>query len=639
MRATKHIALLAAAASLLLASCANYHVRKGEQAVGLMAYAKAEKHFDKALAHQQGRDLLLLTAEAEAKQNKVVQAAEHFAAAEKIAPLTGSDAFQYGRMMMALGEYEKAEPMLLRALQDDPERQDAADLIGACQGYRSFYSDSSRYTVTPLQFAGMATAYSATPSVGGLIFAAQRQASAGRKDPWTGLSFTDLYQVAVGADGATSIPSPLKGAVNGPYHEGSAALSADGKTLYFTRSNYYGNKLLKDNDNVSNLKMFRATKEENGGWGNIREFGYNSAGYSVGLPALSTDGNTLYFTSDMPGGLGGKDLWYSTDIGTGWGAPVNMGPTINTSGDEMFPTVVGDALYFSSTGHTNMGGLDIFETHKEGEFWSEPKNMGYPVNTTRDDFGLWLDSTGTKGYLSCEGTGSDQIYALNVHPLLFAVEGTITNVKTGKPLPGSLVTLRNLITKLDTQVTADASGQFHFDVRPNTAYSVSATNVDMLAQSTPASTAGLGLSTTLRADLQLEPLELNKPIAVPNIYYDYDKWDIRPDAAMELNKLAKIFMDNPGLTFELSSHTDSRGGDTYNLVLSDARARSAVDYLERQGVPPDRLIAMGYGETMPVNGCVNGVKCTEEEHQANRRTEFKVISRDAVGQSGTTVHP
>ena len=432
MRATKHIALLAAAASLLLASCANYHVRKGEQAVGLMAYAKAEKHFDKALAHQQGRDLLLLTAEAEAKQNKVVQAAEHFAAAEKIAPLTGSDAFQYGRMMMALGEYEKAEPMLLRALQDDPERQDAADLIGACQGYRSFYSDSSRYTVTPLQFAGMATAYSATPSVGGLIFAAQRQASAGRKDPWTGLSFTDLYQVAVGADGATSIPSPLKGAVNGPYHEGSAALSADGKTLYFTRSNYYGNKLLKDNDNVSNLKMFRATKEENGGWGNIREFGYNSAGYSVGLPALSTDGNTLYFTSDMPGGLGGKDLWYSTDIGTGWGAPVNMGPTINTSGDEMFPTVVGDALYFSSTGHTNMGGLDIFETHKEGEFWSEPKNMGYPVNTTRDDFGLWLDSTGTKGYLSSARSGSDQIYALNVHPLLFAVEGTITNVKTGK---------------------------------------------------------------------------------------------------------------------------------------------------------------------------------------------------------------
>lgn len=639
MRANKHITTIAVAASLLFASCANYHVRKGQQAMALMAYSKAERHFDKALDRQQGRDLLLMTAEAEAKQNKVVLAAEHYSAAEQIAPLTGSDAFQYGRMLMALGEYEKAEPVLLRALQESPERRDVVELVGACQGYRSFYSDSSRYTVTMLQLAGMATAYSATPSDNGLIFAAQRQASVGKKDPWTGLSFADLYQVTAGPDGSMGIPIPLKGAVNGPYHEGSAALSTDGKTLYFTRSNYYGNKLLKDKGNVSNLKMFRATKEENGEWGNIREFGSNSDGYSVGLPALSQDGKTLYFTSDMPGGLGGKDLWYSTDNGTGWGTPVNMGPTINTSGDEMFPSVVGDALYFSSTGHTNMGGLDIFETHKEGEFWSEPKNMGYPVNTARDDFGLWLDSTGTKGYLSSARSGADQIYALSVHPPAFAVEGTITDIKTGVALPGALVTLRDLTTKLDKQVTSDANGLFHFDLSPNTSYSVSVTSDDMLSQSTPASTVGLGLSTILRADLRLEPLELNKPIAVPNIYYDYDKWEIRPDAAMELNKLAKVFLDNPGLTFELSSHTDSRGGDTYNLVLSDARARSAVDYLERQGVPPERLIGKGYGETMPVNGCVNGIQCTEEEHQANRRTEFKVISRDGVGQNGALSQP
>src|SRR5690606_3518454 len=155
-------------------------------------------------------------------------------------------------------------------------------------------------------------------------------------------------------------------------------------------SNYYGRKLLKDKDNMSNLKLFRATRGENGEWGDISEFRYNSDRYSIGHPALSADGKTLYFTSDMPGGLGGKDLWQTMDISMGWGTPVNMGPTINTRGDEMFPTVVGDALYFSSTGHNNMGGLDIFETHREGQFWSEPQNMGYPVNTTRDDLGLWL---------------------------------------------------------------------------------------------------------------------------------------------------------------------------------------------------------------------------------------------------------
>ena len=629
MRSINSLFPIMAVGVVLFSSCANYHVRKGEQAMDMLSYTKAEKHFEKALKQKQDRSLLLRAAETEAKQNKVEEAVVHYAAADKVAPLTGDDAFQYGKLLMGLGKYGQAEPFLIRALEERPERRDAAELIGACQGFRSFYDDSSRYVVTLLPMQGVATAYSAIPFAGGLLFAAQREGAMGKRDPWTGLSFTDLYQVNLASDGLPDSPTLLMGAVNGPYHEGSAAVSPDGRTLYFTRSNYYGRKLLKDKDNMSNLKLFRATLGENGEWGNISEFGYNSDGYSVGHPALSKDGKTLYFTSDMPGGLGGKDLWYTSDIGMGWGTPVNMGPIINTSGDEMFPSVVGDALYFSSTGHNNMGGLDIFETHREGEYWSEPQNMGYPVNSTRDDFGLWLDSTGTKGFLSSSRSGTDQIHALSIHPPVFAVEGIITNVKTGEAIPGAMVTLRNLSTKAETMVTADADGRFHFDLEPNTPYVIVADADDMLSQSTSVSTVGLGLTTTLRADLQLEPLIVDKPMAVPNIYYDYDKWDIRPDAAVELNKLARIFLDNPTITFELSSHTDSRGGDMYNLVLSDARAKSAVDYLERQGVPAERLVAKGYGETMLVNGCSNGVKCTEEEHQANRRTEFKVLSRNS----------
>lgn len=631
MKANKQIPLLVAVAALFLASCASYHVRKGEQAMGLMAWQKAEKHFDKALKQQQGRRLLLDAAVAELKQNKLEEAAAHYGAAEQLAPLAGDDAYQYGRILMGLGEYEQAESMLVRALQEQPERHGTAELIGACQGYRSFYSDSSRYTVSPLHLAGVATAYSATPYQGGLLFAGQRGQTMGKRDPWNGLSFADLYQVTVDGEGNPGVPEPLKSPVNGPYHEGAAVVSPDGQTLYFTRSNYYGGrKLLKDQGNVSNLKLFRATLDENGDWGNIREFGANSASYSLGLPALSKDAKTLYFTSDMPGGLGGKDLWYVKDIGTGWGDPVNMGPTINTAGDEMFPTIVGDALYFSSTGHNNMGGLDIFETHREGEFWSEPQNMGYPVNTTRDDFGLWLDSTGTRGYLSSSRSDTDRIYMLTVRPMEFAVEGKITNASSGEAIPRAAVIISDLASLKDTMILADQQGAFHFKLQPGTPYRVTATQENMLSQSTPISTIGLGLSTTLRADLQLEPLVLDKPIAVPNIYYDYDQWDIRPDAAVELDKLAKVFLSNPGLTFELSSHTDSRGGDTYNLVLSDARAKSAVDYLVRHGVPPERLVAKGYGETMLVNQCRNGVKCTEEEHQANRRTEFKVLSREAA---------
>lgn len=624
-------ALFLLAIGALFSSCAQYHARKGEQAMELMAYTKAGKHFEKALAHQQDRALLLLAARTEAKLNHVDEAVQLYAAADRSAPLSGEDALQYGKLLMGLGKYGQAEPYLIQALQEQPENRHVVELIGACQGYRSFYADSARYSVSLVPLAGIAAAYSAIPYGNGLLFTGQREGGMGKNDPWSGLSFTDLYQAELAADGTPSSPQLLRGAVNGPYHEGPAALSPDGRTLYFTRSNYYGRKLMKDKDNRSNLKLFRATLGENGEWGDISEFRYNSDAWSIGHPALSKDGKTLYFTSDMPGGQGGKDLWKSTDIGMGWGNPENLGPTINTRGDEMFPTVVGDALYFSSTGHNNMGGLDIFVTHLEGGFWSEPQNMGYPVNTTRDDLGLWLDSTGTRGYLSSTRTGIDQVHALTIHPPEFALEGAITHAQTGEAVPGATVTLKNMSTLEEHRLVADDLGQFRFDLQGNTPYQVTAEAEGMLAQSTTASTVGLGLSTVLQADLQLEPLVVDKPMAVPNIYYDYDKWDIRPDAAVELNKLAKVFLDNPGITFELSSHTDSRGGDLYNLVLSDARAKSAVDYLVRQGVPPERLIARGYGETVLVNGCSNGVACTEEEHQANRRTEFKVLSKDGDG--------
>ncbi len=622
--------------AMLLASCANYHVRKGDQAMELLSYAKAEAHYAKAQRPGADRDLLLKMARTEVKQNKLEQAGRHYAQAETMGALAGDDAYAYGRILMANAEYGQAEGFLVRAWQDQPEKREIAELVGACQGYRSFYEDSSRFRVHQVQTAGLANAYSAVPFGNGILFTGQRDPGLEKKDPWSGHSFADLYTMPLGRNWESDTPATLKGSVNGPYHEGPAALSADAGTLYFTRSNYYGGKLLKDEGNMSGLKLFKATLQENGQWGQISEFKYNSDNYSIGHPALSADGKTLYFTSDMPGGHGGKDLWYCTNWGQGWEPPVNMGPTINTAGDEMFPTVVGDALYFSSTGHANMGGLDIFETHREGAYWSDPRNMGYPVNSNRDDFGFWLDSTGTRGLLSSARTGTDWIYGIDVLPPNFAVEVTVVDAETGAPVPHALVALQNLAELMTLQDTADAYGKFRSPAEANRVYNVYVEAPGMMAQSMWLSTVGLGKSTTLRASMELQPIVLDKPIVVPNIYYDYDKWDIRPDAAVELDKLARVFLDNPHLTFELGSHTDSRGSDVYNLVLSDARARSAVDYLVRKGVPHDRLIARGYGETQPVNRCVNGVQCTEEEHQANRRTQFKILAKD---QASSTKDP
>ncbi|MBS1581440.1 MAG: OmpA family protein [Bacteroidetes bacterium] len=615
-----------AAGAALLTSCANYHVRKGDEAYGLMAYAKAERHYTKALDHVQDRGVLVRAAEAARKQNHAEQAAAHYQAADAIAPLSGEEAFHYGQVLMSLGRWEQAEGRFLAVLNERPEDGAALDLLGSCQGYRSFYRDSTQFTISELPLPGIRTAFSAVPYRNGLLITGEQSASLQKANPWNGLSFLDLYYVEKHTLANWSPAEKIKGDVNGPYHEGPAVLSKDGRTLYFTRSNYYTRKLHKDAANVSHLKLFRAQLDEKGEWGEIREFGFNSESYSVGHPALSKDGRTLYFVSDMPGGLGGTDIWKCVDNGTGWNTPENLGPTVNTSGNEMFPTVNGDVLYFSSTAHENMGGLDIFEAHDEGGQWSSPQNLGYPINTTSDDFGFLLDSTGTGGYLSSNRSGPDRVYTLFVNEPVLLVSGTVMGDEDDALLANAEVTLTELPSLSDTTMMTGDDGAFTFKLKRNARYTLKAGHPGRLTQTRPVSTQGLSTSTTLRADMKLPSLVLDKAIAVRNIYYDYDEWNIRPDAAVELDKLAQVFMDNPQMSFELSSHTDSRGGDTYNLVLSDARARSAVDYLIRKGVDPHRLTARGYGESQLVNRCTNGAKCTEEEHQANRRTEFKVTS-------------
>ncbi|MGV9013988.1 MAG: hypothetical protein ACOH13_15460 [Flavobacteriales bacterium] len=394
-----------------LSACGPHRlIQQADHKMALLAYADAQSLYERALKQGPDRHASLGAAEAARKQNLLDAAATHYQEAEALEPLAGDAAYQYGRLLMGLGDFLNAQQLLVRSVPDLPERKVAVDLIGSCQGYRSFYSDSSRYAVSPLLLPGLATAFSPAPYRTGLMFTAATSATGKDRDPWNGLAFLDLYFAALLPGGDLGKWTPVQGTVNGPYHEGPAALSPDGRSLWFTRSNSNGTKLVKDQLHISNLNLYRAQLQANGDWDEAQPFAYNNDSYSVGQPAISPDGKTLYFTSDMPGGLGGKDLWRSQNNGVGWEAPVNMGPTINTAGDEMFPTTVGNSLYFSSTGHTNMGGLDIFETHLEGPWWSEPQNMGYPVNTTRDDLGLWLDSTSTSGYLSSSRGGTDQLF-------------------------------------------------------------------------------------------------------------------------------------------------------------------------------------------------------------------------------------
>lgn len=619
-RARYHLPVILIACAL--PACTHYHVRKADEAYSLMAYAKAERLYTSVLKHHVDRDILLRAATSCQRQNELVKAEHWFHMADSIGTLNGEDAFHYGQVLMGLGNTKAAAARFFQVVQERPEDAAAMDLYASCEGYRSFFEDSGRFVVNALTLPGIKTAFSAFPYKRGLLVAGETDAPRAKADPWNGLSFLDLYYCEKKTI-VTWLPAqPVPGAVNGPYHEGPAVVTPDGRTMYFTRSNYMDRKLGKDASNTSHLKLFRAQLDSTGKWSDIRSFAYNTEDLSIGHPALSPDGKELFFASDRPGGFGGSDIWRSRDNGTGWSEPENLGPTVNTPGNELFPTVSGDVLYFSSTAHNNMGGLDIFETHQENGKWSEPKNMNAPINTSHDDFAFILEEGGRTGYLSSDRDGSDRVYTFTMYEPTFSVDGIVSD--STMFLPNTAVTLTELATMKDTSVITGSDGKFNFPLKANSDYRIKAERSDLITSSRAISTKGLTRNDVIHVAFGMEHVVFDKPFALNSIYYDYDKWDLRPEATAELDKLAILCKENPDLNFELSSHTDSRGGDTYNLVLSDARANSAVNYLIQHGVNPDRIVAHGYGESVLVNKCHNGVKCSEEEHQMNRRTEFRI---------------
>ncbi|PPL04350.1 OmpA family protein [Parapedobacter indicus] len=459
---------------------------------------------------------------------------------------------------------------------------------------------------------------------------------------WTGNSFLRVYTADRGADnGLSDAVIAVEDINNTPYHMGPVAASADGTTLYVTRT-YPGKKGAVTREErqkyrTHKLELYIYTQGEGGSW-KATPFPYNNVEeYSVGHAALSVDGGILYFVSDMPGGQGGTDIWYSERQGDGsWGTPVNAGATVNSAGDELFPNVGPDGtLYYSSDGFAGMGGLDIFRSTGSRAGWTRPVNLRFPVNSPGDDFAYittYEGEEGLAGYLSSNrkgGRGSDDIYSFTFEKpkIIIILKGTASDKNTNDRLADVSVTLYDGMREIVARKRTDGSGTFEFVLDRDKSYTVLGQKEKYHGDSAKVTTVGITESDTLEVTLLLEPVfEVGKTFELENIYYDFDKHNIRPDAAAVLDELVRTLRDNPTLRIELSSHTDSRGSDAYNLALSQRRAQSAVDYLVSRGIARDRMVARGYGETRLVNDCGNGVPCTREQHQANRRTEVTVLA-------------
>lgn len=547
---------------------------------------------------------------------------------------------------------------------------------------------------------------------------------------WNHELYLDLYYAEQNPE--TGQPSPPKyfhREVNTKYHEGPVTFYNDEQRMFFTRNNYQNKKARKSSDDIVKLKIFYAelTDSTSGdSWGNIKSLHFNSDEYSVGHPTLSFDEKRLYFASDMRRyqgdsvGFGGTDIYVSIWDGKRWGHPVNLGPRVNTEGDEMFPFIThDDVLYFASNGHGGLGGLDVYRAvlGDSGIVAQEVLHLGTPVNTPADDFGFIVDMDGN-GYFSSNragGMGDDDIYGVKLSlPDYITVCGTVYD-EQGNPIPNADVTLYSDAGEEIAKKDADSSGDYCFEIEREKKFTITGikkeytpdttsftsikkikniTGVDLLltvpdilargmirnkTRNEPVSEVVVKLidkssgetvfeqTTTdegtyrfedltperdfeLRMEksgyftnivavstigmrrgeivnnYEIEELYVGKEFELENIYYDFDKANIRADAALELDKLYKVMKDNPGIKVELGSHTDARGSDSYNMSLSQRRATSAVNYLIEKGISEDRITAKGYGETQLTNQCGNGVRCTSEQHQANRRTMIKILA-------------
>lgn len=555
--------------------------------------------------------------------------------------------FRYYQSLKALQRYDEANEYLNKFSELSNEAKIATLYSGNRNYLDEIKENSGRYTIDTIQINSDKYDYGvAFLGSNKIVFSSSRTSlkSNKLKHSWTGQSFLDLYECQLDTAYNFSKPKIFSTSINTKYDESSPVFTKDGKTMYFTRSNYYKGKKRQDNKGTTKLKIFRAELKK-GKWKNVYELPFNDDQYNVAHPALSSDEKTLYFSSDMPGTIGKSDLFKVAINNDGtYGKPVNLGEDFNTEGRETFPFVTSsNELFFASDGHLGLGGLDIFSAilEKDGTH-SDIVNIGEPINSSYDDFYYGINNATKRGFFTSNrpgGVGFDDIYGFKeVKPLVYEcdtkVEGVIENSFSGQPIEGVTVSLYTSEMKLVATTKTNDDGYYIFTgLDCNTDYFLRAEKEGYETDEISVVTKSKYIS-VIKADVSLheskveikEGIDLANVLDIQMIFFDYDKFNIRKDAEVELAKLIETMKAYPKLKIEIGSHTDSRAREAYNQILSEKRAKATLNYIvEKGGIDHSRITAVGYGETKLLNKCSSFVECTEEEHQKNRRSEFKVI--------------
>ncbi|WP_040281324.1 OmpA family protein [Psychroserpens damuponensis] len=532
--------------------------------------------------------------------------------------------FRYAHALKGIEDYDTGDQIMSeysKLLEDTPQFiEDLTSLV------------PYNYTIKQVESGSNIGDFGISYYQDNVVFASLRNTK-NPKYAWNENPYLDLYKASVSEDKNLENVEPFSEDINSKTHESNATFSRDGKTMYFSRTSKKRIKIEKEK--IAVVKIYRAELIDSI-WTNITVMPFSSDLYSTQHPVLNKENTKLYFSSDMPGSLGSFDIYYVEIFNESFGNPINLGNTINTKHREQFPFITQDStLYFASNGHKGLGGLDLYSSKYKDNAFEEALNLGNTINSSMDDFGFVLKDSLHEGFLSSNRSGKDRLYSFTREPnrKTYFVEGEVRDKNSKEILPGSLVTLLDENGTIVDQIIVGDDAKYKFETEPNKKYQIEGYRSFYIPATEDINTNDEG---KIEFDLELEiesyddaeEIVVTKTdgyiyIELENIYFDLDKWDIKPEASKTLDVLVNLLKKYPRMEVQLGAHTDSRSSYDYNLVLSNNRAKATLDYLVANGVEKIRLKSKGFGETQPLVNC--GDNCTEVEHSINRRCEFIIL--------------
>ena len=614
----------------VLTNAQNTNIKKANKLFNLRAYSEAASIYESESKTQESLQKLADSYYYINNMDAAVKAYQELIS--KFGPIQDKEQqFRYGQALKGIGNYESADLILSEYFGKPLVTNDFIDEITKNTPHvfelKKFKSEST-YNDFGVSFYGNDK----------VTFASDRN----QEKPiysWNNKPYLDLYMGTMSESGELQDVIPFPSEINTKTHESNAIISKDGKTMYFNRTN---SSRIKNDEGykVANIKIYKAELIDSI-WSNVKALPFTNDAYNTEHPTVSKDGRTMYFSSDMPGGFGSFDIYKIAINPDGtFGDPVNLGPNVNTSQREQFPFISEiNVLYYASNGHQGFGGLDVFRSEMVNGEFTKALNLGKNVNSNLDDFGYVIKEKKNFGYLSSNRSGSDKsFYVSREENILtkYMVSGIVQDKNSKELLPGSLVTLFDDMGNVtqDTIVKEDAS--YLFKIEPNKKYKIRGTRKLYIPYDVEFSTDSKGkvshdiyliLESYADAEERIKENEIGEvQVDLEKIFFDFNKWDIRPDAAETLQTLVDLMKKYPEMEVEVSAHTDARGPDEYNLNLSKKRASSTLDYLVSQGIEEERLKSIGYGEMQPLNKCIKEGICTDQEYDINRRCEFTLLN-------------